>query len=135
MQGVAPDVSKRMSRIRSKNTTSELIVRRAAHSKGLRFRLHRKDLPGSPDLVFPRFRAVLFVHGCFWHRHDCPTGRRSVRQNTHFWEAKFERNTKRDAGNRANLEKLGWRVFVIWDCEIRSHDTLDSILNQIRAKT
>lgn len=111
--------SERMARIRSKDTKPELRVRRLVHRLGYRFRLHRKDLPGCPDLVFPSRRKVVFVHGCFWHAHeDCklantPKSRRS------FWNSKFERNRKRDTKNRKSLMRAGWRVFTVWECETK----------------
>lgn len=114
-----------MRAVPRKNTTPELIVRRCAHGLGLRFRLHRKDLPGTPDIVFPKYRTVIFVHGCFWHRHkNCrytttPTTRRD------FWQAKFDANIMRDKNNAAKLERQGWRVHVIWECETK--DTVDLI--------
>ena len=108
-----------MSRIKGRNTKPELIVRRIAHGLGFRFRLHRRDLPGSPDMVFPRYRTVVFVHGCFWHRHHgcryayCPKSR------IQFWTKKFEENVARDTRNEMALRDLGWRVLVIWECETK----------------
>ena len=110
-----------MSRIRGRNTKPELVVRRIAHGLGFRFRLHRKDLPGSPDLVFPRYRTVVFVHGCFWHRHyGCRYAYRP-KSRVQFWTTKFEENMARDARNEATLHDLGWRVLVFWECETRDH--------------
>ena len=109
-----------MSRIKGRNTKPELIVRRIAHGLGFRFRLHRRDLPGSPDMVFPRYRTVVFVHGCFWHRHDgCPYAYRP-KSRIQFWTKKFEENVSRDARNEMALRGLGWRVLVIWECETRN---------------
>lgn len=105
-----------MSRIRSKNTTPELVVRRLAHSLGYRFRVHRRDLPGSPDLVFPARRKVVFVHGCFWHRHDGCAKRGVPKSNVEFWKAKFDTNVGRD---RRKLRALGWGVMVVWECQVR----------------
>jgi len=109
--------SELMAGIGSRDTAPELAVRRIAHRMGLRFRLHRKDLPGRPDLVFPKHRLAVFVHGCFWHRHEgCP--RASVpKTRTAFWTAKFAANVMRDARQEAALRALGWRVSVIWQCE------------------
>lgn len=97
MKGVDPARSKTMRAVRSKNTGPELEVRRLAHSLGFIFRLHRKDLPGTPDLVFSKYRAVIFVHGCFWHDHNCPRGSRAPKANGDYWRRKLERNKMRDA--------------------------------------
>jgi DNA mismatch endonuclease (patch repair protein) len=130
---VPPDVrSRMMGRIRAKNTGPEIAVRKAAHGMGLRFRLHRKDLPGKPDLVFPKHRTVIFVHGCFWHRHDCGLAAEpSTRPE--FWAAKFKANVDRDARNRNQLESLGWRVIEIWECEAGDPKKLSAKLLQIAA--
>lgn len=106
-----------MAGIKGKNTVPELIVRSLAHSLGLRFRLHGKNLPGRPDLVFAKHRAVILVHGCFWHRHNC--GLAAIpKTRPEFWAAKFEANTSRDARNKIELERLGWRVVEVWECEV-----------------
>lgn len=107
-----------MGRIPSKDTKPELLLRRALHALGLRYRLHGKDLPGKPDLVFASYRAVVFVHGCFWHRHSSCKVASSPKSNTEFWEAKFARNVERDAANLTALKYRGWRVFVVWECEL-----------------
>lgn len=111
-----------MSRIRASNTAPELAVRRLCHSWGYRFRLHRRDLPGTPDLVFPRLRKVVMVHGCFWHRHQDPACKNAVLPKTRreWWAAKFGRNVARDARNEESLLALGWEVLVLWECEIRA---------------
>lgn len=110
--------SRVMAAVRAKNTGPEMIVRRLAHSCGYRFRLHRKDLPGSPDLVFRRLRAIVFVHGCFWHQHDgCRRARRPA-ANSDYWELKLERNMERDAAALAQLDAAGWRVLTLWECEL-----------------
>lgn len=108
--------SRLMGRVRQKNTTPEMAVRREAHRLGFRFRLHRKDLPGRPDVVFPRLRKVIFVHGCFWHRHNC---RRTTtpKSNALFWENKFQENVERDEKALDKLRELGWSAAVIWECE------------------
>jgi DNA mismatch endonuclease (patch repair protein) len=122
--------SERMARIRSKNTKPELRVRRLVHSLGYRFRLHRRDLPGSPDLVFPARRKVVFVHGCFWHGHDgCKVANRPKSRRS-FWDAKFRRNRLHDARNRASLVKEGWAVFTVWECETREDVTLSRRLSR-----
>ena len=108
-----------MRRIRSGNTKPELILRQALHRAGFRFRLHRKDLPGKPDLVFPKYRTVLFVHGCFWHVHtNCQDGHQP-KSNTGYWGPKLERNMQRDAEAAERLRAMGWRVLVVWDCETK----------------
>lgn len=112
--------SERMSRIRGKDTRPELRLRKALHPMGLRYRLHPRELPGAPDLVFPRHRAVVFVHGCFWHQHPGCKGAHIPLTNTEFWRAKFEANRRRDARTQAALRKLGWRVAVAWECKLSS---------------
>jgi DNA mismatch endonuclease (patch repair protein) len=107
-----------MSRIRSKDTKPELLLRRELHARGLRYRLHRKDLPGSPDIVLPRYRAVILVHGCFWHGHDCPLFRLPATRRD-FWETKIAANKDRDARNNAALVAAGWRVLVVWECALK----------------
>ena len=107
-----------MSRIRGKDTKPELLVRRLLHKAGFRYRLHRANLPGKPDIVFASRHKVLFIHGCFWHRHDCPFGLVVPRTNAKFWHDKITGNVERDRRNRAALEAAGWRVFVIWECEL-----------------
>jgi DNA mismatch endonuclease (patch repair protein) len=109
--------SKNMSRIRSRDTAPELAVRRTAHALGLRFRLHRRDLPGRPDLVFPRHTLVLFVHGCFWRRHLGCSNCTLPRTRPDFWRAKFEANVRRDQLVHEQLAQLGWAAEVIWECE------------------
>lgn len=117
-----------MSRVRGKDTKPELSVRRIAHSLGLRFRLHRRDLPGKPDLVFPKYRLAIFVHGCFWHRHSGCKLASTPKTRTEFWEGKFAANEARDAASIAGLEALDWRVLVIWECETRSEETIRTAL-------
>jgi len=112
--------SERMSRIRSTNTLPEVVVRRALHASGFRFRLHCKELPGKPDIVLPRHKTVVLVHGCFWHRHhDCKIAT-NPKSNSDFWRKKFDRNVARDAHCREQLEARGWRVIVVWECELGS---------------
>lgn len=109
-----------MSRVGPRDTEPELVVRRALHAMGYRFRLHRADLPGKPDIVLPRHKKVVFVHGCFWHGHrGCP---RAVRPatNTEFWDRKLDANMARDAANLRDLRKSGWKVLVVWGCEVAS---------------
>jgi DNA mismatch endonuclease (patch repair protein) len=109
--------SENMRRIRSANTKPELAVRSLAHRLGYRFHLHRKDLPGRPDLVFPSSRKVIFVHGCFWHQHRGCIDGRAPQSNTGYWLPKLAKNKQRDKRNRSNLARLGWRSIVIWDCQ------------------
>jgi DNA mismatch endonuclease (patch repair protein) len=109
-----------MQAVRSTNTTPELLVRSAAHRLGYRFRLHAASLPGKPDLVFASRRKVIFVHGCFWHGHTCARGARIPRTNTAYWQGKIGRNALRDKATKAQLRRLGWRVLVIWECDLRN---------------
>jgi len=109
-----------MARIRGKDTKPELLVRSLLHRMGYRFRLYRKDLPGTPDIVLPRLRTVVFVHGCFWHRHKDCKGTSTPKTHVDFWEAKFKRNVERDSRNRRDLRRLGWRYIVVWECETRN---------------
>jgi DNA mismatch endonuclease, patch repair protein len=109
-----------MAGIRAKNTKPELLLRRALHRSGYRFRLHDKRLPGRPDLVFPKFRAVLLVHGCYWHRHEGCWLATTPATNSEFWRAKFEGNVERDARTCASLFSAGWRVGVVWECATRT---------------
>ena len=119
-----------MSRVKAKDTWPELIVRRKAHALGLRFRLHRKDLPGTPDLVFPKYRAVVFIHGCFWHRHaGCPKAG-MPKSRVRFWKEKFARNVKRARRDVRRLSNLGWSVSVIWECETKNPATVERLLLQ-----
>jgi DNA mismatch endonuclease (patch repair protein) len=108
-----------MSCVHSKDTSPELKVRSLAHRLGYRFRLHRKDLPGKPDIVFPLGKKVIFVHGCFWHGHDCARGKRIPKTNSKYWIGKIRKNIERDAKNQAELTSLGWNVFVVWECETK----------------
>jgi DNA mismatch endonuclease (patch repair protein) len=110
---------KTMQAVKSKDTGPEMMVRRLAHSLGYRFRLHRDDLPGKPDLVFPRLHKVLFVHGCFWHGHDCARGGRAPKANAEYWRSKIARNRKRDAAHLIALRDRGWAVAVFWECELK----------------
>lgn len=106
-----------MSRIRGRNTKPELVVRRLAHALGYRFRLHRRDLPGAPDLVFPGRRKVVFVHGCFWHRHPGCRFAYYPKSNVEFWKKKFDSNVERDARVLRELRETGWSPIIIWECE------------------
>lgn len=113
-----------MSRVAAKNTLAELRVRKVAHSLGLRFRLHRGDLPGKPDIVFPKYRVVVFVHGCFWHRHPGCKRARMPKTNQIYWRKKFKSNMVRDRRVTAEMVSLGWRVLVFWECESSDPDAI-----------
>lgn len=113
-----------MAVIRGSHTKPELAIRRALHAAGLRYRLHAKELPGKPDLVFPRFKAVLFVNGCFWHRHDCHLFKWPASRED-FWREKIDRNVANDARVIAALKEQGWRVGVIWECALKGRTSLN----------
>jgi DNA mismatch endonuclease, patch repair protein len=120
--------SRIMRSIRKKDTKAELTVRRAVHALGYRFRLHHRDLPGSPDLVLPRHRKVIFVHGCFWHQHPGCRKATVPRMHVHYWGPKLERNVARDARALADLHTLGWETLVLWECELLDDKALRSRL-------
>ena len=124
--------SNRMSKIKAKDTKSELRVRRLVHRLGYRYRLHRRSLPGSPDLVFGPRRKAIFVHGCFWHRHDDPNCKlaRLPKSRLDFWVPKLEANKTRDRRNALDLRKLGWNVLVIWECQTRNEDEMERLITQ-----
>lgn len=113
-----------MSAIRGKDTKPERTVRSIAHRLGYRFRLHARDLPGTPDLVFPRLRTAVFVHGCYWHRHGGCRYCYDPKSNVEFWQRKFEGNVRRDAAAMEALRQLGWRPAVVWECEVRDREAL-----------
>ena len=113
--------SRIMARVRSQHTRPEVVFRRALHRLGLRYRMHVRGLPGKPDLVFPRFMAVVFVHGCFWHQHGCHRSKRPT-SNRDYWDRKLDGNLARDTQNQARLRELGWTVMTIWECSLQ-HDT------------
>jgi DNA mismatch endonuclease (patch repair protein) len=119
-----------MSRIRGKDTAPEMRVRRAAHALGYRFRLHRKDLAGTPDMVFPKFQTALFIHGCFWHCHGYRNSS-LPKSRPEYWRARFSKNMARDTRNVTELERLGWKVAVIWECETRDDTSLKMHLREI----
>lgn len=120
-----------MSGIRGKNTKPELLVRSQLFKAGYRFRLHRKDLPGTPDIVMPGRRIAIFIHGCFWHRHrDCPLAR-LPKSNAEFWKAKLSGNEQRDQVKYFQLAKLDWRVLVVWECATRHQQNIDSLVRSI----
>lgn len=114
-----------MGRIKGKNTKPEMIVRSMLHKNGYRFRLHKAGLPGKPDIVLSKYRTVIFVHGCYWHRHaDCKRGQSMPSSNIDFWQNKFTATVERDKKNQELLEKVGWKVLIIWQCEISDKDAL-----------
>lgn len=129
-EGVDPTRGALMSRIRGVNTTPELAVRRLAHALGYRFRLHRRDLPGSPDLVFPGRRRVVFVHGCFWHRHPGCRKATTPKTRAEFWRTKFERNVERDREAERHLIDEGWSVLTVWECETKDAEALAARLRE-----
>lgn len=120
--------SERMSLVRGVDSVAELTVRRIAHRMGYRYRTHRRDLPGRPDMVFTGRRKVVFVHGCFWHRHDCPAGRRWPKSHMDFWKSKLERNRERDGETLQQLKEAGWDTLVIWECETRDSRAVGNLL-------
>ncbi len=120
-----------MSAIKSKNTKPEIVVRKILHSMGYRFRLHGKDLPGSPDIILPKYKTVIFVHGCFWHRHENCKYASTPKTRTKFWESKFGSNIKRDKINQKNLIKLGWKIIIVWECELKKTHYLKDLFLKI----
>lgn len=124
-----------MARVNSKDTTPERTVRRVLTRLGARYRLHRRDLPGHPDIVLPGRRLAIFVHGCFWHSHDCARGSRVPKNNRDYWLAKVGRNVARDARAIAALEADGWRVEVVWECDLKDEVALTARLSALLAKT
>ena len=125
-----------MSRIRGKNTKPEILVRKGLHTRGFRFRIHNKSLPGSPDIVLPKYGVAIMVNGCFWHGHKGCRYATKPKSNVEFWEAKIARNRHRDEVTKAHLEALGWTVITVWECELRNSsqldDRLDALAEEIR---
>ncbi len=117
---VSEQRSRNMSAIKSKNTKPEIAVRKLLHSMGYRFRLHRKDLPGSPDIVLPKYKTIIFVHGCFWHRHENCKYASTPKTRKEFWENKFNANKIRDQKILKEIKNLGWKFIIIWECEARN---------------
>lgn len=124
--------SRMMSGIRGKNTKPEMIVRRLLHGMGYRYRLHARELPGKPDIVFRQRRLAIFVHGCFWHRHPDPACKlaRMPKSRVDFWEPKLEGNRARDEANVATLEGMGWKVLLVWECQLRDREQLGNTLRR-----
>ena len=123
-----------MRQVKGRDTTPELTVRRALTGLGVRYRLHRKDLPGKPDIVMPGRKLAIFVHGCFWHGHDCARGARVPKQNRDYWVAKVGRNVARDARTRDALGGAGWRVETIWECDLKDAPGLEARLRALLAR-
>ena len=121
---VSEQRSRNMSAIKSKNTKPEIKVRKVLHSMGYRFRLHRKDLPGSPDIVLPKYKTVIFVHGCFWHRHENCKYATTPKTREEFWNNKFRSNIERDLEIHEKIKNLNWRSVVIWECETKNMKNL-----------
>jgi DNA mismatch endonuclease (patch repair protein) len=121
-----------MRAVRRQDTTPEIRVRKAAHGLGLRFRLHRRDLPGSPDLVFPKLKTVVFVHGCFWHRHFGCAKASTPKARAGFWAEKFDSNVRRDVRVARELRDSGWTVLVMWECETQSSTTIVRRLRKLK---
>lgn len=111
-----------MRRVKSGDTKPEMRVRKMLYAMGYRYRLHRRALPGCPDIVLPRHRKIIMVHGCFWHGHDCPAGRKTPKSNREYWSEKLARNCLRDADNLAKLKSMGWKVLIMWECELRDEE-------------
>lgn len=123
-----------MSRIRGKDTKPEIIVRSMLHKMGYRFKLHRKDLPGTPDIVLPKYKTVIFVHGCFWHRHKRCKFAYTPKSRVKFWIDKFDGNIKRDKKHQKQLKAQGWNVIVLWECEVKDESNLSTrLVNEIEA--
>jgi len=118
--------SRNMAKIRGKNTRLEVKVRQLIWRLGYRYRLHNRDLPGTPDLVFNGRKKVIFVHGCFWHRHDCPAGQQIPKSRVNFWKAKLARNAERDKEVQEALRSEGWEIFIVWGCQIKQPYQLES---------
>lgn len=127
--------SARMSLVKNKNTRPELVVRKLIYKLGFRYRLHVKNLPGTPDLAFIGRKKAIFVHGCFWHRHPGCARARLPKSRQEFWIPKLERNRERDVTNMARLAELGWSVLVIWECEISQHEVLGTRIKQFLQKS
>lgn len=122
--------SRIMRAVKGRDTAPEMLVRQLAHGLGYRYRLHRADLPGKPDLVFPARRKIIFVHGCFWHGHDCRRGSRAPKENAAYWRKKISGNKERDHANIKKLTALAWRCLVIWECELKQPALVRRVLSR-----
>lgn len=116
--------SRIMRQVKGQDTKPEMMARRLIHAMGYRYRLHRKDLPGKPDLVFAGRRKIIFVHGCFWHGHACKRGDRTPKINRAYWEKKIKGNVKRDGLHQSSLRRLGWDILIIWECQMKNRNAL-----------
>lgn len=125
--------SRTMRAVKSRDTTPEMIVRRMVHAMGKRYRLHRADLPGKPDLTFLRLKKIIFVHGCFWHGHDCKRGAREPKENAVYWKQKISRNKERDGKAQEALRAMGWDILVLWECQLKDREALNDKLTQFLA--
>ena len=123
-----------MANIKGRDTKPEKVVRSAIHRLGFRYRLHARELPGKPDIVFRKARKVIFVHGCFWHTHDCRFGRVEPQTNSEFWRDKRAGTQRGDKANLERLEAEGWKVLTIWECQTRDADSLNATLNEFLAR-
>lgn len=126
--------SRMMSGIKGKNTKPELLLRSALHKLGFRFRIQRKDLPGKPDIVLPKYKTIIFVHGCFWHRHPGCKYAYTPKSNIEFWTSKLEGNVIRDRLTEKALEEMGWRILIVWECEVKTLIENDSFLRSMITK-
>ncbi len=120
--------SRNMAAIRGKDTKPEMAVRKSLHRKGFRYRLHVKDLPGKPDIVLPKYRTVVFIHGCFWHRHKGCKNAVMPKTNTVFWQKKLNGNVERDQKNQKMLQRMGWRIIVVWECAVKGNNARETEL-------
>lgn len=118
-----------MHLVRSKSTGPEVMTRRIVSNLGYRYKLHQKNLPGSPDLVFPRLKKVIFVNGCFWHRHSCSNGIRFPKSRVQFWKSKLAKNKKRDLRDQKHLNRIGWRYVVVWECKLKNIEMVSKKIN------
>jgi DNA mismatch endonuclease (patch repair protein) len=133
---LTPEVRRRtMAAVKSVNTSPELLVRRALHRLGYRFRLHDRNLPGKPDMVLAKWRLAIFVHGCYWHAHSCPRGARVPKTNRAYWQRKIRGNAQRDIKRLAELKLLGWRTLVVWECQTRNRQFEASLAQRLNRLT
>ncbi len=123
-----------MRAVKGRDTTPEMMVRRMVHAMGKRYRLHRDDLPGKPDLTFPRLKKIIFVHGCFWHGHECKRGARQPKENAAYWKKKIRRNKKRDAESQEALRGMGWDVLIIWECQLKEREAVGAQIKTFLAE-
>ena len=127
--------SRVMRQVKSQDTSTEMTIRRMVWRMGFRYRLHRKNLPGAPDLVFVGKRKIIFVHGCFWHGHDCARGDRIPKSNRDYWLTKIGKNRTRDRGYQTALQKAGWKVMIVWECELKNREAITEKLHFFLANT